>query len=411
MDALLHRLLSTMPYKLYWFDKTDGGLAMEYSIGFDPSSGNVTVRNMVVYMTVAAAYTDGGTSTGGTTPPKTYKTGVDTSKTSKATAAVTAANKVVSDNSGKSDYEKLKGYLTYITGEVTYNSAAIGTTYGDPWQLIYVFDNDSSTNVVCEGYAKAFKYLCDLSTFNDTDLSCYLVTGTMKGGTGEGGSGAGGGHMWNVVHIEGNNYLVDVTNCDTGTIGATDKLFLCGVREDMASEKYTATNATAGVSHNVEYEYDAATRGGYTADELKLSGMKYEEPAMPALMGNVTIDKTSPKIGDTLKADTTSLNYNGATAGTLSYQWKADGGNVGSNSDKYTVQVADYNKKITVTVTNSNNTGSVSSTATAAVVKKDGPHTPTGSIAVKNITAGGLYLYGNRRAAVCDHNKQYCSRD
>ena len=63
MDALLHRLLSTMPYKLYWFDKTDGGLAMEYSIGFDPSSGNVTVQDMVVYMTVAGDYTDGTTST------------------------------------------------------------------------------------------------------------------------------------------------------------------------------------------------------------------------------------------------------------------------------------------------------------------------------------------------------------
>ena len=30
-------------------------------------------------------------------------------------------------------------------------------------ELIWVFDGDSSTNVVCEGYAKAFQYLCDLS--------------------------------------------------------------------------------------------------------------------------------------------------------------------------------------------------------------------------------------------------------
>ena len=396
MDALLHRLLSTMPYKLYWFDKTDGGLAMEYSIGFDPSSGNVTVQDMVVYMTVAGDYTDGTTSTGGTTPPKTYKTGVDTGKTGATTAAVNNAKNIVSANSTKRDYEKLKEYLSEICNRVEYNhAAAAGSSwsggYGDPWQLIYVFDNDTTNKVVCEGYAKAFKYLCDLLAFSDTNLSCYLVTGTMSGGTGEGGTGAGN-HMWNVVHIGGKNYLVDVTNCDTGTIGATDKLFLCGVEENVASEKYTATNATAGVSHNVEYEYDAQTINDYEPAELKLWGVKYEEPAMPALDGTVTITGASspnPKIGDTLSADTTSLNYNGATHGTLSYQWKAGGADVGTGNT-YIVQVGDYNKKITVTVTNPNNTGSVSSAETAAVVKKDGPPAPTGTITVTKTTAEGF---------------------
>jgi|GEM_PF-2744086 len=396
MDALLHRLLSTMPYKLYWFDKTDGGLAMEYSIGFDSSSDNVTVQDMVVYMTVAGDYTDGTTSTGGTTPPKTYKTGVDTGKTGATTAAVNNAKNIVSANSTKRDYEKLKEYLSEICNRVEYNhAAAAGSSwsggYGDPWQLIYVFDNDTTNKVVCEGYAKAFKYLCDLSAFSDTNLSCYLVTGTMSGGTGEGGTGAGN-HMWNVVHIGGKNYLVDVTNCDTGTIGATDKLFPCGVEENVASEKYTATNATAGVSHNVEYEYDAQTINDYEPAELKLWGVKYEEPAMPALDGTVTITGASspnPKIGDMLTANTSGLNYGTATMGTLSYQWKAGGVEVGTGNT-YTVQVGDYNKKITVTVTNSNNTGSVSSAETAAVVKKDGPSAPTGSITVKNITAEGF---------------------
>ena len=391
MDALLHRLLSTMPYKLYWFDKTDGGLAMEYSIGFDSSSDNVTVQDMVVYMTVAGDYTDGTTSTGGTTPPKTYKTGVDTGKTGATTAAVNNAKNIVSANSTKRDYEKLKEYLSEICNRVEYNhAAAAGSSwsggYGDPWQLIYVFDNDTTNKVVCEGYAKAFKYLCDLSTFNDTGLSCYLVTGTMSGGTGAGGTGAGN-HMWNVVHIGGKNYLVDVTNCDAGTIGATDKLFLCGVEGQTAGESYHVTIGSDVIS----FSYDAATKGDYTKDELTLSGVKYEEPAMPALGGTVTITGASspnPKIGDTLTANTGSLNYNGATAGTLSYQWKADGVEVGTGST-YTVQVGDYNKTITVTVTNSNNTGSVSSTATAAVVKKDGPSAPAAPV-VKDATAVGF---------------------
>ena len=390
-DALLHRLLSTKPYELYWFDKTVG-MRLSYSYS-KVSNDEVQIQGLTFWFAVSDGYHDSATVlTDSSGSPitngsgKKYYIATDSGKTGAASTAVTNATNIVNANSGKSDYEKLKGYLTYITGEVTYNSAAIGTTYGDPWQLIYVFDNDSSTNVVCEGYAKAFKYLCDLSIFNDTNLSCYLVTGTMYGGTGA------GPHMWNVVHIGGQNYLVDVTNCDSGTIGAPDKLFLCGVTENDPSKKYTATASGTGMSRDVVYEYDAATLGDKEADELKLSGVKYEEPAMPLLGGTVAITGAStpnPKIGDTLTADTTSLNYNGATHGTLSYQWKAGGVEVGTGNT-YTVQVGDYNKKITVTVTSSSNTGSVSSAETAAVVKKDGPSAPTGSITVKNITAEGF---------------------
>ncbi len=272
VDELLQRLLSTMPYDLYWFDKTEG---MLFGFGaVEDSSGNVTVSNVTYHMAVSSPYSDTTKTTTDSTG-KTYVIGVNTTKISAVSTAVINATNIVNANSTKRDYEKLKAYLSEICNRVEYNHAAAGSSYtggyGNPWQLIYVFDDNDTTNVVCEGYAKAFKYLCDLSTFNDTDLSCYLVTGTMSGGTGAGGTGAGP-HMWNVVHIGGKNYLVDVTNCDTGTIGATDLLFLCGVEENVASKKYTATNATAGVSHNVEYEYDAATLGDYTTDELKLSG-------------------------------------------------------------------------------------------------------------------------------------------
>ena len=391
VDELLQRLLSTMPYDLYWFDKTEG---MLFGFGaVDDGSGNVTVSNVTYHMAVSSPYSDPTKTTTDSTG-KTYVIGVNTTKTSAVSTAVTNATNIVNANSTKRDYEKLKAYLSEICNRVEYNHAAAGSSYtggyGDPWQLIYVFDNDSSTNVVCEGYAKAFKYLCDLSTFSDTNLSCYLVTGNMTGGTGEGGSGAGGGHMWNVVHIGGNNYLVDVTNCDTGTIGATDKLFLCGVEGQTVGESYHVTIGSDVIS----FSYDAATKDNYTPGELTLSGVTYEEPAMPALGGTVTITGASspnPKIGDTLTANTGSLNYNGATAGTLSYQWKAGGGNVGSNSDKYTVQVGDYNKKITVTVTNPNNTGSVTSAATAAVVKKDGPHAPTAPTVTGRTAEGFTY--------------------
>ena len=55
----------------------------------------------------------------------------------------------------------------------------------------------------------------------------------------------------------------------------------------------------------------------------------------------------------------------------------------------YAVQVGDYNKTITVTVTSSSNTGSVSSAETAAVVKKDNTTVPTAPV-VKDATAEGF---------------------
>ena len=298
VDALMQRMLSTMPYELYWFDKT-GGHGMQVTYGASLSGSNLTVSGLKISMWVAQTYaTHNGDGTYNPfTPNKTV--------TSAASTAVTNANQIVTDNSTKSDYEKLKAYLEKICELVSYNDTAAKPDYsggyGDPWQLIYVFDNDSSTNVVCEGYAKAFKYLCDLSMFNDTNLSCYLVTGTMKGGTGEGGSGAGGGHMWNIVHIGGKNYLVDVTNCDAPAIGNPDKLFLCGVREDVESKKYTATKAGIGMSDDVVYEYDEATLNDKNADELKLSGVKYDASTLSTLEITANTIGTGKRHGDMIQ--------------------------------------------------------------------------------------------------------------
>ncbi|MBR5659413.1 MAG: hypothetical protein IKX10_08490 [Lachnospiraceae bacterium] len=54
---------------------------------------------------------------------------------------------------------------------------------------------------VCEGYSKAFKYLC-----RKANLYCDTVTGV---------AGDSEGHMWNVVKQPDGTYYVDVTWCDT----------------------------------------------------------------------------------------------------------------------------------------------------------------------------------------------------
>ena len=103
----------------------------------------------------------------------------------------------------------------------------------DPWQLVWVFDDDPDTKVVCEGYAKAFKYLVDQASFDDSSLECYCVTGTMSGGA----------HMWNIVHRNSGNRLVDVTNCLLPVTYGSD-LFMVLPDEVLEDNSYKFSRGT-----------------------------------------------------------------------------------------------------------------------------------------------------------------------
>ena len=256
-DVLLTSLITHLPYELYWFDKVEG---IQISYEMTGTDEYVTISSVEIMFHVSQDYavTEGDSY---------YPTMPDTTKTGAARTAAATAAQVVAENQGKGTYGKLVAYREYITKAVDYNFDAANTAnypYGDPWQLIYVFDENPDTNVVCEGYSKAFKYLCDLTwTGSDPEAACYLVTGTMDGGTGA------GLHIWNIVSIGGANYLTDITNCDSGTIGAPDQLFLCGAKGGV-NEGYAA--ATTGGA--VTYVYDQRTKDIYY-QELVLSATKY----------------------------------------------------------------------------------------------------------------------------------------
>lgn len=104
----------------------------------------------------------------------------------------------------KSAYEKIIGYAEEICNLNEYNHAAADDdNYSqqnrNPWELVYVFDNDPSTNVVCSGYAHAFQYLCGLG-----GIECHYVSGPFNGED----------HAWNIVELDGKSYFADVTACD-----------------------------------------------------------------------------------------------------------------------------------------------------------------------------------------------------
>lgn len=311
MDMLLNQLLAHHPYELYWFDKSfsEGAIRFEYSYGTDGQQ-TVMVGDFVIMMAVSQDYavTDAATQ-------QYYLYSPDTAKTGAARTAAAKAAEVVAKNQGKGTYSKLVAYADYIKNAVSYNYAAADKnnnySYGDPWQLIYVFDENPDTNVVCEGYSKAFKYLCDLTwTGSDPEVACYLPTGTMDGGTGA------GDHMWNIVSIGGANYLTDITNCDSGTTGAPDQLFLCG-----AEGSVDASYAAATTNGTVTYVYDQNTKDIYD-QELVLSETKYSPlafsldqlTALARYAAGITTDKSAAidvnKDGIISAADLTAMAQN-----------------------------------------------------------------------------------------------------
>ena len=199
-------LIADCPFELFWYDKSIGVSVIP---GITANESEMKITKISFQFTVSSEYSAGD-----------YQ--VDTAKIKAAASVINNAKAIVAKHSAKSDLEKLTAYKDEICALVDYNQAVANNPsapYGNAYQLISVFDNDPNTKVVCEGYAKAFKLLCDLSTFKG-NVACYLVDGYMQGGTGA------GNHSWNVVEIDGGTLLVDITNCDSGSVGYPDQLFL-----------------------------------------------------------------------------------------------------------------------------------------------------------------------------------------
>ena len=275
LREVLSYLLADCPWELYWYDKTAGvrseaGIRYAVAQEVNPEDNtsyyvlHVSEFEMKYSFAVAGEYRESENTL--------YKTDVRLAQSAKDAAGKASA--IVAANAGLNDYEKLEAYKDSICGLVSYNHGAVenNSAYGNPWQLIWVFDENPDTGVVCEGYAKAFQYLCDMSVFRSGDVKCYTVNGTMGGGTGF------GGHMWNIVTMEdNNNYIVDVTNCDEGSVGSPDKLFLAGAR-GSATGGYAVivlTGAPNAEGYTVTYAYDSEMPGMY-GDILNISDTGYE---------------------------------------------------------------------------------------------------------------------------------------
>ena len=259
LHRLVNALLADLPYELYWYDKVSGCAASMH--------GGSGLTRVTVFLTVAENYCAEDIYT------------VDTQKTGLASKAAANAGAIVSALAGVSDYNKLKGYRDEICRLVTYNYEAAGTVNfsedNDPWQLIYVFDGDSSTNVVCEGYAKSFMYLCDMTSFWG-DVACHTVTGYMNTEA----------HMWNVVRMDGCSYFADITNSDS--LNGDPNMFLSG---------FSGSPDTGYRISGLWYSYDSNTKNFWGTDDdsiLALESKSYDPSAYTGACGDGLIWEYDP---------------------------------------------------------------------------------------------------------------------
>ena len=252
-QAIFEALLSDCPYDLYWFDKTQG-----YTFGAGTFVNRIT--RIVAVMSVSVGYQAANYNP----DDPVVSVGQTVSK------SVANAKAIVNKYASYGDYDKLAAYRDEICALTDYNFDVLkeaNPDYGDPWQLIHLFDGDASTKVVCEGYSKGFQYLCDMSAFQSDNVVCYSVVGTTNGG----------GHMWNIVTMDdGKNYMVDTTNSDSGSVGEDGGLFLNGLTGSVSA------GYKAYLSSTLTYIYDDGTKALWGTDSesiLNLSATDYTVPA------------------------------------------------------------------------------------------------------------------------------------
>lgn len=266
LSNVLRALMLDAPYELYWMDKEMGWY------GGSMGAVNATATGVQIYS--SHVFCLGACVVSGYSKEKVRGTYLaDTVKCGATLVSAQNARVIVEEAAAicQNDYEVLKYYYDKICDLTDYNWDALreGVDYGDVWQLLWVFDNDPDTKVVCEGYAKAFKYLCDLTDFYDDTIEAYLVTGD-----GSLSPDAYAPHMWNVVRMnDGAYYLVDVTNGDQQQRIYT--LFLNGYVRTQSNAQGKTAFAYRFFNTFIYYIFDEDTVDWFDV-ELLLSSANYD---------------------------------------------------------------------------------------------------------------------------------------
>lgn len=135
---------------------------------------------------------------------------------------------IVSLLDGYTNYEKIRFLHNWMIDTFKYDQNHTNKN------MYNVYGAFADGNIVCEGYARAFKYILD-----GLGIESILVSGTATNSAGEEET-----HMWNYIRLDGRWYAVDITwddpiisNGGTLTEELRYKYFLKGSEEFMKNHK------------------------------------------------------------------------------------------------------------------------------------------------------------------------------
>ena len=112
-------------------------------------------------------------------------------------------NSIKDSLNGNSDENKIRAVHDYLVDNLEYDSSVSKDN------IYNIYGALINKLTVCEGYARAFKYIMD-----DLGIECIIACGTAVNST-----GATESHAWNYVKLDGNWYAMDVTWDDPVVIG------------------------------------------------------------------------------------------------------------------------------------------------------------------------------------------------
>ncbi len=149
-----------------------------------------------------------------------------------------------------SELERVKQIHDYITRNVTYRDIEAPYSHESPGVLLYGI-------AVCEGIAKAFKYLSDRAR-----ISSLIITGDAFDDPGRSSNGTG--HAWNIVFVDSTPYHIDVTFDHSVSSGATPRYDYFLLSDPQIRKDHTFEGTPACTN---DFEFYITT--GHYADSKK----------------------------------------------------------------------------------------------------------------------------------------------
>jgi len=278
---VLTAVLLDMPYELYWYNRIDAGnckYEVHYKADYTATTVTISTGSSRTYCEIMLPLIRDYAVKNGSQYDR-YK--VDISKTRAVEGAIVNARAIVEKHAAESDYDKLRSYFEEILEITAYDYSAAKKlddpkyedyeVYNSPWQLVSVFDGDESTKVVCAGYGKAYKFLCDLSSFRSNWIECQTIYGKIE----DLQTANGGAHLWCTVRMnDGQNYIVDPTWAD-GSNGY-DLFLQGGARGSDFCTVETTRRGQTEPFYKIKYTVNSTMKKIFSQSELEIALSDYD---------------------------------------------------------------------------------------------------------------------------------------